>query len=82
MLWKLAALLMCLGLVPCAIVTLRGRLLDRLVGLELAGMLVAQICVVWAVAVDRPPFVDVGLTVGVLAFGGGLVFARFFERWL
>lgn len=82
MIWKVAALATALALVPAAIVSLRGRMIDRLVGLELVGMLTAQLCVLWAVAVDRPSFVDVGLTVGVLAFGGGLVFARFLERWL
>ncbi len=81
-LWSVAAIVLCAGLVPCGVVTLRGRLLDRLAGLELAGLLLAQICVLWAVAIDRPAFVDIGLTIGVLAFGAGLVFARFFERWL
>jgi multicomponent Na+:H+ antiporter subunit F len=80
--WQVAALLLCLGLVPAGIVTLRGRLMDRLVGLELATILVAQLCLLWSVAVSRPTFVDVGLAVGVLSFGGGLVFARFLERWL
>jgi multisubunit Na+/H+ antiporter MnhF subunit len=81
-LWGVAALVLSVGLVPCGIVSLRGRLLDRLAGLELAGMVLAQVCVLWAVAIDRPAFVDIGLTIGVLAFGAGLVFARFFERWL
>lgn len=80
--WSVAALTLCLGLVPCAIVTARGGLLDRLVALELAGILLPQICVLWALAIHRPPFVDIGLTIAVLAFGAGLVFARFFERWL
>lgn len=81
-LYGVAALVLSLGLVPSAVVTLRGKLLDRLAGLELAGMLLAQIFVLWSVAIDRPAFVDLGVTVGVLAFGAGLVFARFFERWL
>lgn len=82
MIWRIGALAMALALVPSTIVALRGRLVDRLVGLELTGAILAQVLVLWAVAVDRPAFVDVGLTVGVLAFGGGLVFARFLERWL
>ncbi|HEY7956934.1 MAG: monovalent cation/H+ antiporter complex subunit F [Polyangia bacterium] len=82
MIWKISALVMCLGLIPCAILALRGRLIDRLIGLELAGVLLSQICFLWAVGIDRPPFVDIGLTVAILAFGAGLVFARFLERWL
>lgn len=82
MIWTVATLALTLVLVPCAVVTLRGRLIDRLVGLELTGIILSQVLVLWAVAARRPPFVDLGLTVGVLAFGAGLVFARFFERWL
>ena len=82
MIWTVGALALAVVLVPCAIVTLRGRLIDRLVGLELSGVILAQLLVVWAVAVHRPQFVDIGLTVGLLAFGAGLVFARFLERWL
>ncbi len=80
--WSVATLCLCRGLVPAGLVTLRGPLADRLVGLELAAILTAQIALLWAVAVHRPSFVDVGLAVGVLSFGGGLVFARFLERWL
>jgi multisubunit Na+/H+ antiporter MnhF subunit len=80
--WTVGALAMAATLIPCAMVALRGRLIDRLVGLELAGVILAQVLVLWAVAVRRPVFVDIGLTVGILAFGAGLVFARFLERWL
>jgi len=31
---------------------------------------------------DRSPFYDVPLTLAVLSVGGGLVFARFAQRWL
>jgi multisubunit Na+/H+ antiporter MnhF subunit len=33
-------------------------------------------------AYDRIPFVDLALTLALLTFGAGLVFARFLERWL
>lgn len=82
MIWRVAALVLGVGLLPCAALVLRGGLADRLVGLEMSAILVAQICVLWAVGIDRVPFVDVGLAVGVLELGGGLVFARFLERWL
>lgn len=80
--WSLATLALAVSLVPAGLVTLRGGLMQRLIGLELASMIAAQLALVWMVAIHRPPFVDVGLTVAVLAFGGGLVFARFLERWL
>jgi multisubunit Na+/H+ antiporter MnhF subunit len=46
------------------------------------GMLLAQLLFLYAVGIRRVAFVDVGLAVAMLAFGGGLVFARFVERWL
>lgn len=82
MMWAVATLALALALVPAGLVTLRGRLVQRLIGLELTSMIVAQMGLLWMVAIHRPAFVDVGLTVAVLAFGGGLVFARFAERWL
>lgn len=82
MIWMVATAVLALCLIPAGIVSLRGSLVDRLVGLELAGIVVAQLCLFFTVAVKRPAFSDVGLAVAVLAFGGGLVFARFFERWL
>ena len=80
--WLVGAAVMMLALVPAVIAALRGGLADRLVGLELVGILAAQLLFLYAVGEKRPEFVDIGLTVGLLAFGGGLVFARFLERWL
>jgi multisubunit Na+/H+ antiporter MnhF subunit len=34
------------------------------------------------VGFGRYPFIDLGLAVALLSFGGGLVFARFLERWM
>ena len=80
--WLVGAAVMTLALIPAAITALRGRLTDRLVGMELMGMLLAQMLFLYAVGIKRVAFVDVGLAVAMLAFGGGLVFARFLERWL
>ncbi len=80
--WLVGAAALALALVPASVTALRGRATDRLVGLELAGVLMAQLLVLFAVGEKRVPFVDVGLAVAVLAFGAGLVFARFLERWL
>ncbi len=80
--WLVGAAVMALALVPALITALRGRLADRLVGLELVGILVSQLLFLYAVGEKRVAFVDIGLAVALLAFGGGLVFARFLERWL
>ncbi len=80
--WFPASIALIVALIPCAVTTLRGSLLDRLAGLELTGVVMAQLFVLLAVGMDRVAFVDLGLAATLLTFGGGLVFARFLERWL
>jgi multicomponent Na+:H+ antiporter subunit F len=59
-----------------------GDTVSRLVGLEAAGSLVVWILLCLGEAYHRVPFVDLALTLALLTFGAGLVFARFLERWL
>jgi multicomponent Na+:H+ antiporter subunit F len=79
--WLVAALALLAGLMPCAIVALRGEPTDRLVGLEMAGTIDALVLVVLAVGFRRSIYLDLGLALALLTFAGGLVFARFLERW-
>jgi multicomponent Na+:H+ antiporter subunit F len=74
------ALLLCLigPFVRC----FHGDAVSRLVGLEAAGSLIVWILLALAEAYHRAPFVDLALTLALLTFGAGLVFARFLERWL
>jgi multicomponent Na+:H+ antiporter subunit F len=81
-LWLWAAFVLVLCLVPCGIVCLRGEIADRVVGLEAAGLVAALALLVLAEGIHRGPFADLALTLALLAFGGGLVFARFLERWM
>jgi multicomponent Na+:H+ antiporter subunit F len=77
------ALALCACLVPCAMVCLRAKdPLERLVALEMSAVLVTLALVLLAEAMQRPLFLDLALTQALLSFGGGLVFARFVERWL
>lgn len=71
-----------LALVPTGIVCMRGDVCDRLVGLEMAGVLTSLLLVLLAEALGRSIFLDLALASALLAFGGGLVFARFLERWV
>jgi len=75
-----AAILVCL--VPAGIVCFRGTLGDRLVGLEFAGALVTIELLLLAEGYHRASFYDLPLTLAFLSFGGGMVFARFVQRWL
>jgi multicomponent Na+:H+ antiporter subunit F len=80
--WIAAALVLMLCLVPCGIVCLRGDSMDRLVALETAGMINSLTLLILAEGFQRIPFVDLALAMALLTFAGGLVFARFVERWL
>jgi len=81
-LWLLAAIGMMLCLVPCAIVCFRGEAAERLVGVEMAGVIDVMVLVLLAEGFNRPPFYDLALALALLSFGAGMVFARFLERWL
>jgi len=78
--WAGAGLL--LALVPCGISIFRGEPTDRLVGLEMAGVVESILLIVLPEAFRRPDFTDLAVAAALLAFGRGLVFARFLERWL
>lgn len=78
--WAAIGLLACV--VPCGIAAFRGSPMERLLGLEMMGIVATMFLLVMAEALGRPNFYDIGLTMALLAFGGGLVFTRFLERWL
>ncbi len=80
--WLWAAGVMLLCLIPCGIACLRGDAVNRLVGLELAGLIATLILLLLAEGFHRAPFTDLALALALLSFGGGLVFARFLERWM
>jgi multicomponent Na+:H+ antiporter subunit F len=80
--WMVATLALLAGLVPCGITCLRGDVADRLVGLEMAGVVVTLVLLLLAQVFGRVLYVDLALALALLSFAGGLVFARFLERFL
>jgi multicomponent Na+:H+ antiporter subunit F len=80
--WLVAAVALLVGLVPCAVVCFRGTPMERLVGLELAGNVDTLILLVLAEGYHQAVFFDLAVVLALLSFAGGLVFARFLERWL
>jgi multicomponent Na+:H+ antiporter subunit F len=81
-LWLLASGGICLGLVPCAFLCLKGGAERRLVGLEMTSLLVTLAMMGLTVWSGRLPFIDIALTMAIMSFGGGLVFVRFLEKHL
>ena len=80
--WLIGATVLLFGLIPCGISVFRGTPMDRVAGLEMAGMIEVLILILLAQGFHRIPFYDIALALALLAFGGGLVFVRFLERWL
>lgn len=82
MLWLVAGAGICLSLIPCAAMCLKGNAERRLVGLEMTSLVVVLALVVFTIAFGRVPFIDIALTMAIMSFGGGIVFARFLEKHL
>ncbi|MGB9029531.1 MAG: monovalent cation/H+ antiporter complex subunit F [Acidobacteriaceae bacterium] len=80
--WIATAVVTGACLVPCAWTCLHGPVEKRLVGLEMTGILVTILLVLLTIGYGRLVFVDIPLTLALLSFGAGLVFARFLEKHL
>ena len=80
--WLWAATVMLLAFIPTGIACFRGAAEDRLVGLEYAGVLTTLELVLLTEGFHRGIYYDLPLTLAFLSFGGGMVFARFLQRWL
>ena len=80
--WLEGAIGLIIGLIPCGIVLFTGDSMKRLVGLEAATILVVMAMMLLAEGYHRSFLFDLALMLALLSFGGGMVFARFLERWL
>jgi multicomponent Na+:H+ antiporter subunit F len=80
--WLIAAAGVSATLIPCADMCLRGRPERRLVGLEMASLIVTIALVLFTIGFGRTPFMDLPLALALMSFGGGLVFARFLGKHL
>lgn len=80
--WVIAAAVVSAGLLPCADMCLRGTPERRLVGLEMASMVVTIAMVLFTVGFGRSAFIDLPVALAIMSFGGGLVFARFLGKHL
>lgn len=80
--WLWSALALLLALPPSLYVCAAKPVSDKLVSLEFASCIVTLELVLLAEGFHRPSFYDLPLTLALLSFGGGMVFARFLQRWL
>lgn len=78
--WEIAAAVLAAGLLPCLAVCALAGVADGLVAMELGGTIVATILMVLAEGLQRQPFIDLALTLAVLAIVGTLAIARLLEH--
>lgn len=80
--FTIAALGLLAGYIPLGIVVLRAREIDALVALELCGVLATLCLMCLGEGFHRGIYFDVPVIAAALTWIGGLVFARFFGRYL
>lgn len=80
--WLWAAAGMLVALVPCGVAGFRGSAEDRLGAVQIAGVIVPLQMVLLAEGFAMPAYLDLPLALTVMSFGGGVVYARFLQRWL
>lgn len=80
--WVWAGAAVTAALAPCAWMCLHGTPERRLVGVEMASILITLAMVMFTVGFGRLILIDLPLTLAIMSFGGGLVFARFLEKHL
>jgi multicomponent Na+:H+ antiporter subunit F len=80
--WSVTAVALALLLALTTAGVLRGGTLERVVALQLAGVLAPLLAVVVAITSGRGLYLEVALALAVVSLGGALAYARFLERWL
>ena len=80
--WLIAATVLILGLIPCAVVIARKSAADGLAALQLAGILTTLATLLLSAGYHRPTVADIAMALAVLTYPSSLLFAHFLERWL
>jgi multicomponent Na+:H+ antiporter subunit F len=80
--WLVGAAALLAALVPLGLFAFRSPIGDRLVALELAGVLETLALVLLAEGFDRDIYFDLAVVMAVVSFIGTLAYVRFLERWL
>lgn len=77
-----AAVCMLVAALPCLIVVWRGNAMEAVVAYETIGAIAVLVLLLFAEGFRRSGLFEFPILLAVLMLGSGLVFVRFFERWL
>lgn len=80
--WEVAADVMIFSLLPLTWSSMRGSAASRLVAFYMGAIVVTLLLMLLTMAFNRMPMMDLAIALALMSFGGGIVFARFFERHL
>ena len=80
--WLAGAIGFVLIAVPCLFLLIRAPVIEGLIALQFATGAGVLALTVLAIGLNRPSFLDIGLTLAILSYPAALLFAHFFERWL
>ncbi len=80
--WTLGAIGATVALACCGIALARGTIAARLVALQLAGGIAAVDMLLVAQSFGNESAYDTALALSLLSFPAGLLYARFYGRWL
>jgi multicomponent Na+:H+ antiporter subunit F len=79
--WLFCAIFLVLCMAPALAVCARGDPVGRLIALMAANTMATMVLLLLSVAFNHDYLGDLALALAILTLGGGLVFARFLERW-
>ena len=80
--WTLASLATTAALAACGIAIARGSIATRLVALQMAGTVAAIALLLLAQSFGNESAYDMALALALFSFPAGLIYARFYGRWL
>ncbi len=80
--WTVGALAATAALALCGIALVRGGIESRLIALQLASAVAAVDMLLIAQSFGNASVMDAALMLAILSYPAGLVYARFYGRWL
>ena len=80
--WTLAACIATGALALCGVAIARGSVATRLVALQMAGSVAAIDFLLIAQSFGNESAYDLALALALLSLPAGLVYAKFYGRWL
>lgn len=80
--WNLAADVLIFSLVPLTWIASTGEVRHRIVAFYMGGVIITLLLMLLTMAFHRMPMMDLALSLALMSFGGGIVFAHFLARHL